>query len=221
MYGTELPQCFQDVVSVSALYLSKSDKNGNLVLNVLENKANILIHSCPTALPIIEHLASVQALVVYQIIRLFDGDIRQRGLAERQKSRLDEWTTRLHQRMNEAVTCETPQSPWRTWLLCESIRRTVLTSMLVGALYTFIKEGHCAAIPQMSRVPVTPNMELWNMNERQWLQALLVDDVTTLQTYRDYAQGWYRTTDKLLAQDSFEACLLALCKEDVLQIIET
>ena len=158
--------------------------------------------------------------MVYQIIRLFDGDIRQRGFAERQMRRLDEWTTSLRHRMNEAVTGESIQSPWRTWLFYESIRRTILTSMLVSALYTFIKEGYCDMIPRMSQVPVTPNMELWNMNEGQWLQALLVDDVTTLQTYRDYAQGWYRTTDKLLAQDSFEACLLALCKEDVLQIIE-
>lgn len=169
---------------------------------------------------IVEHLASVQALIIYQIIRLFDGDIRQRGLAERQMRRLDEWTTSLCQRMNEAVMCETIQSPWRTWLFCESIRRTMLTSMLVRALYIFIKEGYCDMIPRMSQVPVTPNMELWNMNEGQWLQALLVDDVTTLQTYRDYAQSWYRTADKLLAQDSYEACLLALCKEDVLQIIE-
>ena len=220
LYQNSIPQALQDAISVSALYLTKSGKNESIVLNILGEKVNRLLQSFEKQACLTDHLASVQALLMYQVIRFFDGDIRQRALAERQMTCLETWASALLQRLQEAASFTGVRTPWHNWLLCESIRRTVLTSTLLHALYNCIKEGYCEPVQRLSRLPVTQNMDLWDMGEGQWLEAFLMDEVAGLQTYRDFAKGWFPRDNKLLAQDSFEACLLAACSEEYLQLIQ-
>jgi len=108
----------------------------------------------------LEQLARVHALLVYQSIGLFDGDIRFRHLAEGRISVLDRWT-------NEMVECAsrielpslTPdlqdftdaslshpfnyntESTWHTWILAESARRTWHITKGFQSLFSILQQG--------------------------------------------------------------------------------
>ena len=101
LYHDNLPPVIQDVFGVSALYYSPKTTNyDSTTWHIMD--ANVS-----------DHLARVQALILIQIIRLFDGDIRQRCLAEEHEPILARWTRELDDR--PACDDERPQA-WEQWI---------------------------------------------------------------------------------------------------------
>ncbi|KAI1196822.1 hypothetical protein F5X97DRAFT_304067 [Nemania serpens] len=108
-----LPSCLQDAYSTLAAYIGKTDNNEEIIMQLVENRANALLqqHESSVIAPsteswgipssisatnnIFEHLARVQAFFIYQFIRLFDGDIRHRAQAEQHNATLEQWRTQL------------------------------------------------------------------------------------------------------------------------------
>ncbi|KAF6843640.1 hypothetical protein CMUS01_01897 [Colletotrichum musicola] len=99
-----LPPVLQDCFCACAAYAAKNDDNAALVLGVIEAKATALLYVPEQAtwtLP--QQVAALQALVMYQIMRWFDGDIRQRVLADSAEPVLAAWTSALQARVGAAV----------------------------------------------------------------------------------------------------------------------
>ncbi|KAL0936562.1 uncharacterized protein CTRU02_208777 [Colletotrichum truncatum] len=99
-----LPPVLQDCFCACAAYAAKNDENAALVLGVIEAKATALLYVPEQAtwtLP--QQVAALQALVMYQIMRWFDGDIRQRVLADSVEPVLAAWTSALQARVGAAV----------------------------------------------------------------------------------------------------------------------
>ncbi|OLN95907.1 hypothetical protein CCHL11_05081 [Colletotrichum chlorophyti] len=99
-----LPPVLQDCFCACAAYAAKNDENSALVLGVVEAKATALLYVPEQAtwtLP--QQVAALQALVMYQILRWFDGDIRQRVLADSVEPVLAAWTSALQARVGAAV----------------------------------------------------------------------------------------------------------------------
>lgn len=63
-----------DVISACALYASKNTTNDMIIMRCIENKADDLLSS-GSATGLLNCLAQTQALLLYQIMRFFDGDI--------------------------------------------------------------------------------------------------------------------------------------------------
>jgi hypothetical protein len=92
---------YQDLLCVSAMYCLKSPRNQAVVLQMLDHKVSSLILSSNSSSWLIQdYLAGVQALLFYQIIRLFDRDIRQWANAERHFATLEAWTMQLRSTAN-------------------------------------------------------------------------------------------------------------------------
>ena len=73
----------QDAFAICAIYMTKTENNMLTVFHIMEEKvAELIYESNEASWSIAENLASVQDWVLVQIIQLFDGDIRQRHLAE-------------------------------------------------------------------------------------------------------------------------------------------
>jgi hypothetical protein len=112
-----LPPCLQDAFTAVALYESKNDKNEEVLFRIIEEKANKLLNEpssvtdsgegVPSSFRTVELLARVQALFIYQFIRLFDGDIRQRAQAEALIPTLKGWTNNLWESANLDACLET------------------------------------------------------------------------------------------------------------------
>ncbi|TLD33475.1 hypothetical protein PspLS_00098 [Pyricularia sp. CBS 133598] len=110
-----------------------------------------------------EQLARVQALLVFQVIGLFDGDIRARAHSEAVLSTLTTWADTLLQTAATEVAAHnldpepaillnqpsitrlrsdgTPSSAWRAWILSESIRRAWIVATLTEAAFLVMKQG--------------------------------------------------------------------------------
>ncbi|KAK1597949.1 uncharacterized protein LY79DRAFT_506897 [Colletotrichum navitas] len=102
-----LPPVLQDCFCACAAYAAKNEENSALVLGVVEAKATALLYVPEQAtwtLP--QQVAALQALVMYQIMRWFDGDIRQRVLADSAEPILAAWTSALQSRVGAAVFVE-------------------------------------------------------------------------------------------------------------------
>ncbi|KAH6646301.1 hypothetical protein BKA67DRAFT_583811 [Truncatella angustata] len=94
----------RDAFAVCAAYAMKNDLNAPLVLGIVESKARGLVYDPlqPSWTPL-QQLAALQALAMYQLIRWFDGDIRQRALADEDEAVLDSWTEALQARVGQRL----------------------------------------------------------------------------------------------------------------------
>lgn len=73
MYRSRLPQVLRDAFTVCAVYLTMTQSNKAIVFGIIETQvADLIEHSCITS-SIAQNLASVQALILVQIVQLFDG----------------------------------------------------------------------------------------------------------------------------------------------------
>ncbi|KAH8698787.1 hypothetical protein BGW36DRAFT_376733 [Talaromyces proteolyticus] len=151
LYTENLPDAIQDVLGICSLYNQKNESNQNLIFRTISYKVkNLIDNYTPVGMSAIQHLASIQALILYQIIRLFDGDIRQRADAERDDLTLRDWTKQLKHRTQRidtvsryivSSTVAVTVDSWETWIFAESLRRTVICSYALQGLYCFLKNG--------------------------------------------------------------------------------
>lgn len=184
-YEENTPTIVQDALSICALYSGKNAENESMVFRKLSLKVQQLVSelerswSSPTEL-----LSSVQVLILYQIIRLFDGDIQQRAEAESNEPVLIGWTDQLKARM-QPLTSVTPASStswlssisdptttWQSWIFVESVRRTVLTCLMLRGIYSFLKLGWDNVSNQVRKLSFTAQSALWNaLSDYHWQKA--------------------------------------------------
>jgi hypothetical protein len=180
----------QDVYLLCGAYLSKTAANENLIFQILSTKLEDLFAKRQYHCSVEDELASVQALIIYQTIRLFDGDICQRSIAEAQFQILDAWAMRLRLQSKFDISPSIQISPYRKWLFIESVRRTVLMSIFLKAIYYAIKDGFCDKVPDMAGLPLTVKGELWEVkSEGEWMQATRGTQPNVL-TYHEFVEVW-------------------------------
>jgi hypothetical protein len=177
-----------------------------MTLRILEAKTTSLVEQVHQTSSIEELLASVQALMLFHIIQLFDGDIRQRSIAERNMDTLRAWTTRLQvqaQELNQVAS-------WQEWVFAESIRRTVIFSALIDSLYSSLKYGYCANVKELSMLPFTPVSRLWSMTTSAAWLAESGQSGSDVVLYGDFSMAWEngRVWGEL---DEFQKLLLIPC----------
>jgi hypothetical protein len=179
---TQNSQTLQDALSMCALYCMRTSDNQKVLYGILEDRVKQLtITMNVLRVSRSELLVRVQALLLYQIIRLFDGDIRLRTEAEADEITLLSWTSELKSRMqtiepsssslaNALYTVAAVPSNWLHWLFEESVRRTVFTVTMVKALYDFLKHGFDEV--SEDRLCFTAQAALWNaQSEYSWRTA--------------------------------------------------
>lgn len=184
LYRTRFPRCIQDAYTALSCYLGKTASNEQMIFRIIEDRAKQLLvdHGdlTPNAWPRtispnaatldpLEHVARVQALLVYQILCLNDGDIRLRHLAESHIPVLNSWIHQMVEHASQTVclgvsivspTYEQAANGfrlpngahdenllWYSWILAESIRRTWLVASSLQTIYTMIQLGRISPCP--------------------------------------------------------------------------
>ncbi|KAF2495978.1 hypothetical protein BU16DRAFT_608595 [Lophium mytilinum] len=159
LYHPHLPASIQDAYSGCTLYFARNARNEALTFQILEAHVEKLVRvntSCggdgePSSVQ--EHLARVQALLISLILRLFDGDVRQRAMAELQLPTLERWTREMWagalaafpgiqaDEEGRADAAGAGEEEWRGWVVQESARRTWLTANMTLSVYLTMKQG--------------------------------------------------------------------------------
>lgn len=170
LYRNRFPKCAQDAYSALTCYLSKTGSNNSIVMRLLEEKCWDLVtqfdmpqphspfnDSNKPAIDLLEKLAKVQSLLIYQVIGLFDGNIRLRYLAEKRIALLKRWMNELVEEAyrtscsgsvlvsaevnTESDKPDSQNALWYSWILSESIRRTWIIASGVQGLYLYMQQG--------------------------------------------------------------------------------
>ncbi|KAF4615870.1 hypothetical protein G7Y89_g15243 [Cudoniella acicularis] len=180
-YTEHLPPVISDALSACALYSGKNSENELFVFGDISRKAKDLAEMQRPFLSPVDLLASTQALLLYQIMRLFDGDIRQRADAESHETILISWTEQLLARVLQCPLTMDPEalsqdsisvSSWNDWIFEESCRRTVLTSFMLQGVYSFLKFGYDNVTCKVNKLCFTAQAALWNArSEYHWRET--------------------------------------------------
>jgi hypothetical protein len=144
--------------------MAKNRTNSQVVLRSIDCRVNDLL-ATPNPPGLFQLLARTQALILYHIIRVFDGDIAARAAAERTQSALEDSAMDLL--MHVDFNCPSPQKEpataataeasaavaagqlpmcplgstrqfWRDWIVQESGRRTLLFTFFFLQAYRVI-----------------------------------------------------------------------------------
>ncbi|OKL57593.1 hypothetical protein UA08_06953 [Talaromyces atroroseus] len=180
LFSEYTPTAIEDVLGICAFYGHKNKDNEYLIFRSISQKVLSLVRLFdPQRLSVLDQLASVQALIFYQIIRLFDGDIRQRADAERTDRVLWEWTQQLkvgltQSSMLQGTNDTDPRNyTWRAWIQAESLRRTILVSLLLQGLYSYLKHGWNKVHFEIKELSFCGQRALWEArSEYSWKTAL-------------------------------------------------
>jgi hypothetical protein len=178
LYTEHLPPVISDALSACALYSRKNSENELFVFGDISRKAKDLAEMQRPFLSPVDLLASTQALLLYQIMRLFDGDIRQRADAESHETILISWTEQLLAHVLLTVDPEALSqdsisiSSWNDWIFEESCQRTILMSFMLQGVYSFRKFGFDTVTGKVNKLCFTAQAALWNArSEYYWREA--------------------------------------------------
>jgi hypothetical protein len=158
-------------------YFQKTAANEHIISRILEDRVTQLVaqgvpvlrsehdgqNMSARAADMVEYLARVQALLVYQCIGLYDGSVRLRYLAEQHMPVLERWLIQLLDHNSRGMCCgdslissltEDCSSAleslglvpceyvvWLSWILAESTRRTWLITAGVQGVYKLLQNG--------------------------------------------------------------------------------
>ncbi|KAH9214367.1 hypothetical protein DL95DRAFT_523917 [Leptodontidium sp. 2 PMI_412] len=160
-YQPTMPQALQDAVSASSLYCNKNELNENVIWEIITSKVTQLTERRPSW-SVAEHLAFVQALIIFQIIRLFDGDIKQRSDAEQQEELLTSWTDSLAIRTGVVSSpSSTVDRGWEYWVFEEALRRTIIVSRTAQSMFAIQRQGFCTMVGAVTDMSFTAQRKLW------------------------------------------------------------
>ncbi|KAF2704410.1 hypothetical protein K504DRAFT_537914 [Pleomassaria siparia CBS 279.74] len=174
LYISGMPKPLQEAYAACAIYSTMTVDNSFIAFTVIETKANDLLQSPnqPSWTPL-DLLAAIQSLLIFQFIRLFDGDIRQRALAEKSEPMLASWTEELKSRTQEEQQYTTFTAPsWRSWIFAESVRRTITMSIFLTGIYSLVKHGYCTSADAITANSFTAQRRFWDTNSAlEWERA--------------------------------------------------
>lgn len=158
LYREHAPQCILSCFSTSVLYANRTEANTAMVMRVLHKNIRELVvgqTGCTVATPV-EKLARAQALFLYQIIRLFDGDVTLRAQGEKDTLLLQTWLgdlCRVRGHLGNLADLENglirKQPPKTSWEVSDCYCRSACSCLLAVLGVDFCRvcaKNHCDGI---------------------------------------------------------------------------
>ncbi|KAF1937161.1 hypothetical protein EJ02DRAFT_458949 [Clathrospora elynae] len=190
LYGNNFPSCLQIAFTTYSAYINRTATTSEIILRGVNDQATALVSGLDQksgSKNLVRDLAYIHALFAYQMIGLFDGDIRSRHLAESRAPVLAELldytlknaSTTLKQEMSmdgSAFSLSHLLDPtellWRSWRISESLRRTWLVIQGISASYDGLKQGWA---PCNGDVMFTTREGLWSAESASVWGKMSVD----------------------------------------------
>ncbi|CAK7234823.1 hypothetical protein SCUCBS95973_009064 [Sporothrix curviconia] len=216
----KMPSSVQVAFLALSSYVGRTTATAELVLDAVDAQAQqLLLQEAATALTyapsLLEQLARVQALVVYQVIGLFDGNAHTRHLAEERRSTLCNWARQLYDSARQGLAGGSstalpsagssdssdildgsmaamqvlpgsdPARTWHFWILAESIRRIWIVADAVDTIYQAMQYGWRTPA---SSIACTARHGLWQARSAaEWERVFApVKSADTITEYQEF-----------------------------------
>lgn len=122
------------------------------------------------SVPLQDALTAMQALMLYLITFLFHADTKIQDSAVPHLAILERWVRELYLSAWEKM----PQglSHWQAWLLGESVRRTIIMSVLLPCAFSGWRHGRCRYTLCFEALPFDGRVGLWQAESPQaWISS--------------------------------------------------
>jgi len=171
LYDESMPRPLQDASAICALYVAKNGTNDEIIARILRERVEDLIVS-PHADNLHDLLARAHAMMLYQTMLVFGGDVRLYSLAERLLPLMDEVGMALlpyaEVQVDHAGTLPlypsiAARAAWTAYKNRESLRRTILCIYHFSALCYLLRGRLNSCNDQLALGNrVTLSAQLWN-----------------------------------------------------------
>lgn len=207
LYQEHMPQVLQDAYAACAMYISRNTTNNDFIASYIMRHAEALINS-PISKDPVDLLARAHALMLYQSMLVFGGDISLYSQAESLLPCMNEVAYELHTLTDyqEDPSGLIPLYPsalarasWTAYIFRESLRRTVL------ALFHFV------TICQLLRCQLTTCNEDLALGNKLIISAQLWDAESAF----DFAVTWNNQRHFIVKELDFSGVLRDAIPEDV------
>ncbi|KAL1862510.1 hypothetical protein VTK73DRAFT_6768 [Phialemonium thermophilum] len=186
LYDDHMPKSMQDAVSLAAFFEARNSTNARTIRSCIESRVQDLVSSpCPSA-PL-EILARTHALLVYQILRLQDDDLRVRMSCDATMPLLEQAAYALlphivfhdpaggGQGQPSDGPADLPLYPiaatrefWESWVFQESARRTLAVVLFFLLSYRYLKgdaKPQCTSPGPYPCRSLTLSAHLWRASD--------------------------------------------------------
>ncbi|KAG7411214.1 Transcription factor gsfR2 [Fusarium oxysporum f. sp. rapae] len=173
----------RDAFAACSLYTTRNSVNGSLVASEIARRAELLIKATDTAITLsppsphstmnLDLLPSIQAMLIYQCMRLFStGDNPQQEQAAQDAKSLNKWIDILQAQTSTDSNRSKFNHCWKDWVRAESIQRTMIFADLLESIYTFLKFGWYQPSPRLAELGFTGRETIWSAKSiTEWQQA--------------------------------------------------
>ncbi|KAM5356143.1 hypothetical protein ACJ41O_002789 [Fusarium nematophilum] len=173
VYGSNLPRAMLAAFSAASAYAARTPENKPWVYKLVTDVAKDIHREGERASTPAEKLARVQALVVLDSVRMFDGDVALRAASEREMPQLLVWLNALKELRDELeggedpanlMSRDRPPASWESWVFLESIRRTIMMAFSFICLTYILKSTEPPWEVMESACAFTASRYLWDAN---------------------------------------------------------
>ena len=208
IYDDSLPESIQDTWSICASAVTSSSVNKALLNHSLDSKTVQLIYSAKDAASFADLLASLQALILALIMRLFTCNLGDSLSVGALLDTLGKLTFRLWQQAPARIPASL--TPRQAWLFAESVRRTILTSHLLRGTWSVFSRGYFLHTAFVEALPFDVRTSLWDSlsDPVQW--PAIANFGTKMVSYREYTDMW--ECGQIHGATKFGTLLLVACK---------
>ncbi|KAH7322607.1 hypothetical protein B0I35DRAFT_184913 [Stachybotrys elegans] len=200
LYRTSLPKPLRTAFGICGASVVLSDRTKDMVFRTIDAEIGDMARS--SGLTLAEKLAQLQALILYQLIRLSCGDLRHQVTAQQQEPMMIMLGYRL---LEDVKARPLDASTWDGWLMEESIRRTVVVAFLLYSKWFARPERLCVLHDAISKLPVSAHAEFWTSKEAI-TSAMVSFSVTSFGTF---TSQWVASPREV---DPFQRLLVTACR---------
>ncbi|KAF5688141.1 hypothetical protein FGLOB1_14723 [Fusarium globosum] len=180
---TSSSTALRDAFAACSLYSIRNSANASLVASEISRQRELLIQATDTVIGLcppspqstisLDLQPSIQAMLMYQCIRLFSGDNSQQEQSQQDAKLLSSWVVVLQAQTSEASFSNSKLGhSWEDWVRTESIQRTMIVADLVQSIYTFLKFGWYQPSPRLAELSFTGHAAIWNAGSlTEWQKA--------------------------------------------------
>ncbi|KAH7024799.1 uncharacterized protein B0I36DRAFT_332050 [Microdochium trichocladiopsis] len=175
LYQSFMPGCVLKAWTTCSQYTNGTATNRGMVLRVLHENVADLHETADSrnVMTSMERLGRLHALIFYQVIRMFDGDITLGSDAAGDMTVLEAWATDLLKlrdnldglaRLPQDMRRERPPETWQRWVFAECVRRTCLMAFMIVTLWKLLTKQSPARGP----MGIWAYEHRWTLSRHLW-----------------------------------------------------
>ncbi|KAH8800310.1 hypothetical protein F5884DRAFT_891191 [Xylogone sp. PMI_703] len=226
LYLNQMPTTIRHAYNACCAFTMINEDNKDIQLQNMNFEVEELLKQklwSDLSVTLTENLAIVQALILYQILRLFNENAEQRHIAEQQDFYLDMWTQNLEflSQLQDINMTGLTNLTWSQWILTETVHRTLLMSYLLRGIFWALRHSNIPFKSKITTMDVSVASHcLWESfsvsKDNQIVSSLTLENYLTLPRKVPYAR--FAEECKSLSMSGglqlglFETLLIVACK---------